>query len=478
MTSLSNVEVFEIIKVDGSQIPVNNLTFPYRHFEDTNYYEGEEDNEKDPVGVLESGSTELNATEILTMTTKSKYVLSSRAMDPDGALRGVQYTVDGANVHFQFLQNPLDGHELILHNHETENFFEKFAPYATWNWRYETWLLHCTFVDANSISSAYEDVMLDYPPYGSLKSGKYLIRIENTLQGTFQNFMKLLDYLSLDSDGDGYTDQREILIRMSGENQTSEFFSNGFDYLNKQDKPSKNTFTEESKFLARSSDDNFAKLFVFDPRGLKVTSSNQDFIHAAEFAEIPYRVSSNNRLQPYSHAYWEPKLEGDYTVQSIAVDWSGNVTASKEVSTITVTRGEENPPVVYLSSFDTEQPINSSISLRANVSDFTSEQNASDPNEKPVNAIQYVGFLVNGRMLQLEQGPIPADALATNQGFSYLFLDDQPPFFTTLELNEAGRYEIFAFARDNEGNIVFSPKRDVLVYAESLRTNFWTGVWG
>ncbi len=280
----------------------------------------------------------------------------------------------------------------------------------------------------DSISSAYEDVMLDYPPYGSLKSGKYLVRIENTLQGTFQNFMKLLDYLSLDSDGDGYTDQREILIRMSGENQTSEFFSNGFDYLNKQDKPSKNTFTEESKFLARSSDDNFAKLFVFDPRGLKVTSSNQDFIHAAEFAEIPYRVSSNNRLQPYSHAYWEPKLEGDYTVQSIAVDWSGNVTPSKEVSTITVTRGEENPPVVYLSSFDTEQPINSSISLRANVSDFTSEQDASDPNEKPVNAIQYVGFLVNGRMLQLEQGPIPADALATNQGFSYLFLDDQPPF--------------------------------------------------
>ena len=111
-----------------------------------------------------------------------------------------------------------------------------------------------------------------------------------------------------------------------------------------------------------------------------------------------------------------------------------------------------------MSSFDTEQPINSSISLRANISDFTSEQNASDPNEKPVNAIQYVGFLVNGRMLQLEQLPIPADALANNQGFSYLFLDDQPPFFTTLELNEAGRYEIFAFARDNEGNIVFSPQ--------------------
>ncbi len=119
MTSLSNVEVFEIIKVDGSQTPVNNLTFPYRHFEDTNYYEGEEDNENDPVGYWNLESTELNATEILTMTTKSRYVLSSRAMDPDGALRGVQYTVDGANVHFQFLQNPLDGHELILHNHET-----------------------------------------------------------------------------------------------------------------------------------------------------------------------------------------------------------------------------------------------------------------------------------------------------------------------------------------------------------------------
>ena len=94
MTSLSNVEVFEIIKVDGSRVPVNNLTFPYRHLENTSYYEGEEDNEYDPVGVLESGSTELNATEILTMTTKSRYVLSSRAMDPDGALaKGVQYTV-------------------------------------------------------------------------------------------------------------------------------------------------------------------------------------------------------------------------------------------------------------------------------------------------------------------------------------------------------------------------------------------------
>ena len=40
--------------------------------------------------------------ELVSLTTNSRYVTSTQANDADGALRGVQYEVDGANVHFQF----------------------------------------------------------------------------------------------------------------------------------------------------------------------------------------------------------------------------------------------------------------------------------------------------------------------------------------------------------------------------------------
>ena len=340
------------------------------------------------------------------------------------------------------MENPSDGLTLELNNHDTKDSNHPA-------------LLKCKFVketDDEFSVRPWKDPSTD-DGYFEVKIGDQLeTRDVNGTEsnGTLNNLMKLLEHISLDSDDDFYTNVREQyfsdmgykyfdpnepleesieIAKLSGDNNIPEI-NNIEDYVN---------FSKDSKFLARSNGINSVRLKVYDPRDLEVVSNSPEIIHAQAFKEVPHQASTSNSLQVFSHQYWEPKLEGEYTVQSIAIDTTGNATPSQKVSTLSVTKGAENRPEVSLSYFADNLPIGSDINLRANVSDFTSTNSKGE--------IQFVGFLVNGRIY----GP----------------LDNQSPYFTTLRLNQAGRYEIFAFAGDDEGNINFSRRRNIRVYTDS-----------
>ncbi|MEC8243866.1 MAG: hypothetical protein VX038_03390 [Verrucomicrobiota bacterium] len=450
MIGLSEPEVFEIVSIKGSQAPDNNMTFPVLYEKDNN-----------PLFNLGNGTVvpddyvqeAVDNIELVSLTTNSRYVFSTQANDPDGALRGVQYEVDGANVHFQFLENPKDGDTLELHNHDT--FGTDHPP-----------LLICVFKTFLSTTQNQYDPInskqyypqkpknlnlgntsldnLDKWKASIPTDGSFEVQIGprlenytdengNDYNGTLHNFMELLRDISADTDDDLYTDLRELYLISDPLNERI------YPPSDNDDLNDPINFNKNSKFLARSNGLNAVRLKVYDPRGLFVTSSNPLAIHVQAFPEVPHQSSSSNDLQVFSHQYWEPKLEGEYTVQSIAVDTTGNATPSTKVGTLLVTKGAENKPEVSLSYFSDTLPLGSNINLRANVSDYNSAQNKGE--------IQFVGFLVNGRIY----GP----------------LDSQSPFFTTLSLTEAGRYEIFAFAGDDEGNINFSRRRSIRVYTDS-----------
>ena len=448
MIGLSDPEVFEIISIEGSQPPDNNMTFPVLFQRDEAPLYNGEDRPAD-----DYATQAVDDIELVSLTTNSRYVFSTQAKDPDGALRGVQYEVDGANVHIQFLSNPEDGDTLELHNHDTYGtdhppllkcVFKKSLTSSLNQYEPKTSKhyhpqkpdeINQGNVSKNDLDNWVDSILQD--GYFEVKIG---VSLENQTDengkdhnGTLHNFMELLNDISADTDDDFYTDIRELFLKTDPLDQKE------FPASDNEDIKDLVNFNMNSKFLARSNNKNIVRLKVYDPRELFILSSNTNIIHAQAFAEVPHEASSSNDLQVFSHQYWEPKLEGEYTVQSIAVDTTGNATPSQKVSTLSVTKGAENRPEVSLSYFSDNLPLGSDINLRANVSDYTSSLTKGE--------IQFAGFLVNGRIFGA--------------------LDNQSPFFTTLQLDQPGRYEIFAFAGDDEGNINFSRRRNIRVYTDS-----------
>ena len=234
MVGLSEPEVFEISEIKGSQAPDNNMTFPVLFDKDMSAVQGSE-----PL-VADEFAEATDEIELVTLTTESSYVFSTQAQDLDGSLRGVQYEVDGANVHFQFIDNPKDGDFLIVVNLDSNSSDQR--P-----------LLACVFRDMNqslpyhphrpeSFSDLRNDWIDNLPkkdfgpvksvvngskeftfidlPFFEVKIGEKLVDEEfyddqdllQSRKGTLSNLMNLLNDLSVDTDEDGFTDYRELIL--------------------------------------------------------------------------------------------------------------------------------------------------------------------------------------------------------------------------------------------------------------------------
>ena len=149
--------------------------------------------------------------------------------------------------------------------------------------------------------------------------------------------------------------------------------------------------------------------------------------------EIPHNRIRTQLNYPFGIS-WTPPGEGVYLINAVARDSSGNKSLSA-TSTVTVTDGDNMIPNVILTPLNSEYEAGQSVFLSAQISD---EANSSTG----YGVIEDVQFFVNGSVLK--------------------DFNNTGPFFEVWN-PESGIYEVYAMAKDNEGNHAISDVNTVFV---------------
>ena len=156
---------------------------------------------------------------------------------------------------------------------------------------------------------------------------------------------------------------------------------------------------------------------------------------------LPYGDSisydSTQTLENYPYSIeWSPEkdfiagVEDNFVVYAKATDTSGNEVMSEQVM-YQVTRGGANIPELSMESLSSSYEINKTI--------FLSVEQISDLNENnDTGMINEVSFVVNGTIV--------------DTSFTL-------PYFTAFTPLEEGVFEVYAMARDSEGNYGISEKQ-------------------
>ncbi len=172
--------------------------------------------------------------------------------------------------------------------------------------------------------------------------------------------------------------------------------------------------------------------------GLK---SIQFFVNGEPYRE---KIFANNSVSQNGITYgenWSPGLPGIYIIHAVSEDNSGN-TVMSELAVVTSTTGDLNVPIVKLSPLNSNYSIGDQIIYTADVNDTSVSYNGEGTG---IGFITEVVFYVNG--------------LPTG-------IETQEPYFSSWSPTEEGQYEIYAQARDSQGNIGISQIQTV-----SVKTN-------
>ena len=162
----------------------------------------------------------------------------------------------------------------------------------------------------------------------------------------------------------------------------------------------------------------------------------QYYLNGEHYGEqIPYDKSK----PADQHAFginWSPSGKtGTFYFSASAIDSSGNVSFTPPVA-IQVSQGNEYVPTVSLGSLGSSYDVGDIISLTASVLD-------SADSSTGYGVIEEVRFFVNGMQ---QGGP-----------------DVQFPFVRNWNPNQSGTYEVYATAKDNEGNIGISSVTEIKI---------------
>ena len=184
------------------------------------------------------------------------------------------------------------------------------------------------------------------------------------------------------------------------------------------------------------------ELNATDPDG--GLSKVQYFVNGKPYGDPIY---ANNTISQNRITYgvnWTPGAPGNFIIYAVATDNSGNQVMS-DGAVLTSTTGDSNVPIVKASSLDSSYYIGEEIIYSVDVSD----EAFSYYNESSVNGyVEEVTFFVNGEQTSV---------------------DDSKPYYGSWTPIEEGQYEIYAQARDNQGNIGISNIQTVTVESEILR---------
>ena len=172
--------------------------------------------------------------------------------------------------------------------------------------------------------------------------------------------------------------------------------------------------------------------------------------------EIPFDPSFRQEGFPYSVS-WTPKEPGVYVVYALGADNSNNEVMSNQLI-YSSTTGDQHIPNVQLSPLSSIYDLGDPIVISAGVSDLSSTGE--------LGQIQDVRLIINGMEV----------ANFTELPYSYSWLPSR-----------SGMYEVYAIARDNEGNVnvselstveIFEQQKVVLFQAQLPRSSSQTGETG
>jgi hypothetical protein len=172
--------------------------------------------------------------------------------------------------------------------------------------------------------------------------------------------------------------------------------------------------------------------------------------------EVPFQPTFSQDVFPYSVA-WNPGIPGVYVVYALATDNSGNEVMSNQLI-FSSTKGDQHIPNVQLSPLNSIYDLGDPIVVSASTSDLSSSGE--------IGKIKQVHLVINGE----------ERAFFTELPYSYNWLP-----------TSAGLYEVYAIAKDNEGNVnvselstveIFEKQKFVLFQAQLPQSSSQTGETG
>jgi hypothetical protein len=431
--------VVEILDSTGSRVPTVSLVFP-----------------------------EENSTTPLLLTSTSNVRLEANASDPDGSLQYVQFYLDGqklgtpiyrppganpVNYPYGYTWSPGKPGQFSLHAEAydtsgnrvmsnpvtvTSTTGDEFIPSVFISGVSETSDVNNTsYIQATVIDLANDGVSPGFVggvtfyvngvPIEFVDTLPYRITWKPSNPGTYEIYAS-----ARDDDGNK---------NISGVETSQVYLADSFS------KPSVTIIYPDSiqdSFLTTSSTIRLEANATDRDGSVKTV---QFFMDGEPISDPIPRVSGSPADQyPYGFT-WTPSRTGQFTVYAVAIDNNGS-RATSASKPITVTNGDENPPTVSLSPLSDSYPLNTTLFLKADASDFA--DNGITP-----GTIEEVRFFVNGGSVDLNATP-----------------DTLPPFFSTWMATGRGKYEIYATAKDDDGNIAVSNIETVTIYADTLDDGF------
>jgi hypothetical protein len=175
-----------------------------------------------------------------------------------------------------------------------------------------------------------------------------------------------------------------------------------------------------------------------DPDGS--VQSVQYYINGEKYGNpIFFDKSYSEYIYPYG-INWTPGEKGSYTIHAVARDNDGNEIVS-DFRMANVATGDDLVPTVIIQDLNDQYLPDQTVFLSANVSDLSIGSKGS------TGIVEEVVFYANGFII---------DTLS------------EYPYFTRWTPEDNGVYEVYAIARDNEGNFGISRVQTVEIVKEIL----------
>ena len=178
-----------------------------------------------------------------------------------------------------------------------------------------------------------------------------------------------------------------------------------------------------------------------DPDG--GTKTIQFYVNGSPYGNEIYSNTMVSQSEITYGTNWTPGVPGNYVIYAVTTDNSGNKVMS-DVAVVTSTTGDAQVPTLTMNPFNTSYNVGDDIVYSVEATD-----NSISYNNPVVQTgfIEEVAFFVNGNQ--------------TN-------IDISAPYYDSFSPTEAGEYEVFAQARDNQGNIGISQIRTFTVKDKAL----------